>query len=380
MRRHRLPSYRLHKASGQGIVTLNGKDHYLGLYDTPESHSKYHQVIADWLNNGTAAPVVTAMAVVEPRTTQHALTVNEIILRFLEYGAAYYSKEGRELEQFKLSLRPLREVCGPMIVSTFGPKMLKTVQRRMVELGWCRRVVNRRITRIRTMMKWAESEELIPFGTTHALATVRGLRRGELGVKESKPIMPAQLAEVQAVLPHCSSTIASMLQLQFLAGMRSCEVRLIRTGDIDRSNPLCWLYRPHRHKNDWRESGQERVIPLGPECMKLLSQWLKPRRPIAFIFKPNQEPSPKGKNKPKGKPKPACYSANTYAQAVKRACKRAGVSFRPYALRHGRKMMIERLESVEGARTVLGQKSIQSTQHYGRLDLQHAMNIMRKHG
>ncbi len=40
MRRNRIPSYRLHKASGQGIVTLNGKDHYLGLYNTPESHSK----------------------------------------------------------------------------------------------------------------------------------------------------------------------------------------------------------------------------------------------------------------------------------------------------------------------------------------------------
>lgn len=229
-------------------------------------------------------------------------------------------------------------------------------------------------------MKWAESEELIPFGTSHALATVRGLRRGELGVKESKPIVPAQTAEVQAVLPYCSSVIASMLQLQFLAGMRSCEVRMMRTGDIDRSNATCWLYRPHRHKNEWRDSGQERIIPLGPECQKLLSPWLRPGRPTAFVFKPNPERSPKGKNKLKGKSKPACYSSNTYAQAVKRACQRAGVLFRPYALRHGRKMMIERLESVEGARTVLGQKSIQSTQHYGKLDLEHAKNIMMKHG
>ena len=75
-----------------------------------------------------------------------------------------------------------------------------------------------------------------------------------------------------------------------------------------------------------------------------------------------------------------CYSSNTYAQAVTRACKKAGVSMRPYGLRHGRKMLLERELGSEAARVVLGQKSIQSTQHYGKLDVQRAAEIMKQVG
>ena len=33
-RRKHLPSYRLHKPTGQAVVTLNGKDNYLGRHGT----------------------------------------------------------------------------------------------------------------------------------------------------------------------------------------------------------------------------------------------------------------------------------------------------------------------------------------------------------
>ena len=36
-----VPTYRLHKRSGQAIVTLNGKDHYLGRFDSAASKAKY---------------------------------------------------------------------------------------------------------------------------------------------------------------------------------------------------------------------------------------------------------------------------------------------------------------------------------------------------
>jgi hypothetical protein len=45
----RQPSYRFHKARNCAVVTLNGRDHYLGLYDSPESWEKYHRLIAEWL-------------------------------------------------------------------------------------------------------------------------------------------------------------------------------------------------------------------------------------------------------------------------------------------------------------------------------------------
>src|SRR5262249_4354731 len=37
----RIPSYRRHRASGQAVVTLNGVDHYLGRFNSPESKAEY---------------------------------------------------------------------------------------------------------------------------------------------------------------------------------------------------------------------------------------------------------------------------------------------------------------------------------------------------
>ena len=44
------PSYRLHKATGQARVTINGKTHYLGKYGTEESEQRYKQALADHWN------------------------------------------------------------------------------------------------------------------------------------------------------------------------------------------------------------------------------------------------------------------------------------------------------------------------------------------
>jgi hypothetical protein len=35
-RNSRIPSYRLHKPSGQAVVTINGKDIYLGRFNSPD--------------------------------------------------------------------------------------------------------------------------------------------------------------------------------------------------------------------------------------------------------------------------------------------------------------------------------------------------------
>ena len=52
MPRHTLPAYRLHRASGQAVVTLNSADIYLGKHGTPESRRRYEQKLAEWLAAG----------------------------------------------------------------------------------------------------------------------------------------------------------------------------------------------------------------------------------------------------------------------------------------------------------------------------------------
>ena len=50
-----MPAYRYH-ISGQARVTLDGKDFYLGEYDTPASRAKYFALLAEYNANGQRAP------------------------------------------------------------------------------------------------------------------------------------------------------------------------------------------------------------------------------------------------------------------------------------------------------------------------------------
>lgn len=45
----RTPSYRKHKATGQAVVTLSGKDPYLGRYGTAASKREHDRLLGGWL-------------------------------------------------------------------------------------------------------------------------------------------------------------------------------------------------------------------------------------------------------------------------------------------------------------------------------------------
>jgi len=44
----RLPKYRLHRHSGQAVLTLHGKDHYVGAHGRDASRAEYDRVFAEW--------------------------------------------------------------------------------------------------------------------------------------------------------------------------------------------------------------------------------------------------------------------------------------------------------------------------------------------
>ena len=47
------PSYRLHKGRGSAVVTIDGRNRYLGPYGSPESHEEYARLLAEWLASGS---------------------------------------------------------------------------------------------------------------------------------------------------------------------------------------------------------------------------------------------------------------------------------------------------------------------------------------
>lgn len=89
-RRPRQPSYRLHKARGSAVVTINGRNHYLGKYNSPESYEKYARLIAQWQANGKELAALTAPG------SNDDLTVSGLVLRYLDFASGYYKDYGSQ--------------------------------------------------------------------------------------------------------------------------------------------------------------------------------------------------------------------------------------------------------------------------------------------
>ena len=87
----KVPSYCRHKASGQAVVRINGGDHYLGIYGTPESHERYRRIIAEHFCNGQTSTVAELAAT----SRASDLTVVELIAAYWEFAKKYYVKNGK---------------------------------------------------------------------------------------------------------------------------------------------------------------------------------------------------------------------------------------------------------------------------------------------
>jgi hypothetical protein len=101
-----VPKYRKHKRSGQAVVAIAGKDHYLGPYGTKASKLEYDRLITEW-------PAAGRPSSSEP--TVHQLTVLEFCTKFWRFAKSHYRKGGKgtsELDNIRYALRPLMELYG----------------------------------------------------------------------------------------------------------------------------------------------------------------------------------------------------------------------------------------------------------------------------
>ena len=422
MRSHHTPSLRRHKASALGVVTLDGNDVYLGRWPAAQKkppaavRAEYDRRVAEWLANGrrlTPAP--------EPQ--RDGVTVSQLILAFHRHAEAYYRREDgtatSELNEFRYSLRPLRELYGAEPAADFGPRKLKAVRQRMIDAGWCRTLINRRVKRVRHVFKWGVAEELVPPDVFDKLAAVGGLAKGRTKAPESEAVEPVAEAHVAATLPFLTAHPRAMVELQLLTGMRPGEVRLMRAGEIDTGGDV-WLYRPSQHKT--RHRGKARVVVLGPRAREIVKPFLT-LGTQAFLFSPRAavelrrtemrarrkskvQPSQVSRKKRKPQKQPgACYSANTYAQAVAKAvlaantaaacakctklapadrcdaCTAAAIPhWHPHQLRHTHATEVRRRFGLEAAQVALGHAQAQVTEVYAERDLTLAAKVARQIG
>ncbi|MCE5267891.1 MAG: hypothetical protein LLG00_08395 [Planctomycetaceae bacterium] len=198
----RVPSYRRHKPTGQAVVTLNGRDHYLGRWNTAASRAEYNRLTGEWLAAGRCLPASRGGA---------DLTVAELALAYLTYAEGCYRKDGQateSLHRVKMAVRVLRKSYGPTLAKSFGPLALQSVQRELAGGHRSRRYCNYLTDCIKRIFKWAASQELLSIAIYQALATVPGLRRGRTEARETEPILPVASEVVDATLPYLPPVVA----------------------------------------------------------------------------------------------------------------------------------------------------------------------------
>lgn len=382
------PSYRRHKATGYAVVTIGGRDHYLGEHGSPESFDAYKRLIAEWTTAGPAAAAATNTT----STASADFRICELLAAYLEYAERYYIKDGEptgEAKNVKEATRQLQEYYGMTRVSDFGPTALKTVRQKMIETKLSRRVVNFRVNRIRRVFKWGVENELVPPSVLHALQAVAPLRAGRSDAREIGPVRPVSEETVNAILPHVTPQVRAMIELQQLTGMRPNEVTAMRPMDIDRSQAT-WVYRPARHKTE--HHGIERLIYLGPRAQAIVAPFLL-RPADSYLFSPKEAVKQtrdrlrRGNNPPKKRrPRPKRVAGNRYTRrsyyyAIKRACEKANVEvWGPNRLRHSAATYLRKRFGIEAARVVLGHRSSAVTEVYAELDRAKAADIMAEVG
>jgi hypothetical protein len=227
-RRPHVPSYRLHKQSGQAIVTLpdgHGGRHdvLLGKYDTEESRAEYARVVAEW---AAGARRVT------PRPGDPGLSVNELLLAYRPFVETYYrhpdGSPTSEVGNVRLALRRLRALYGHTAAADFDSLSLEALRTEMIKGGLCRNRINKDVARVKRLFKWAAAKRLVPGEVYLNLQTVEGLRAGRSPARETAPVRPVASAVVEDTLPHMRPQVAAMVRLQLLTGMRPGEVVVIR--------------------------------------------------------------------------------------------------------------------------------------------------------
>ena len=432
----RIPKYRHHKPSGQAVVTLGGHDHYLGRWQTPESKAEYDRLIAEWLAAGRN-PVATGS-----RASAAAdLSLNEVLLAYWQHTETYYRHPDgtptSEADNIRLALRPLKRLYGHTPAADFDSLALEAVREEMIRGGRCRSRVNRDISRVRRLFRWAASKKLVPLSVHQGLATVEGLRAGRSEAREREPVRPVAEQVVEATLPHMRPQVAAMARLQLLTGMRPGEVVVMRGMDLEMTGKV-WVYRPGndagphgKHKTAYR--GQARVILIGPRAQEVLRPWLRLNL-REYLFQPREAmehyrtglrrnrktpiaPS-QARRQPKSKPKRAPgdrYRVSSYDHAVMGACDaafpppaplarlegetkkewlarigpdgwtevkrwRRAHGWHPNQLRHTKATELRRELGLEAARAVLGHRSPQITEVYAEIDVAKAAQAMERLG
>ena len=350
---------------------LDGKDHYLGPFDSDESKARYRELIAAWQNRHAAQGFPE-------------MTVGQLALAYFGHAQTYYVKNGEvtsEVHCIRNAIKPLVRLFDAIQVRDFSPQKLRVVRTALIDGGCARSTINSQIGRLVRMFRWAVGQEFVSPTIVAGLEAMEPLRRGRSGVRETAPVRPVDAAVVAATLPYLPDAPNAAVRMQQATGARPGEILIMRACDLTMAGDV-WEYRPNSHKTE--HHGRGRVIPIGPKGQAIIRERLTTDL-TAFLF--SRHPRRR-------------QSTGAYRKAIQRACEeafgmpkhlrrsksveaaawRAEHVWHPHQIRHSFGTLARKEGGIEIARTVLGHAHTATTEIYAEKDLDAAKALMARIG
>lgn len=383
-----VPERRYH-VSGQSVVTIDGKNFYLGPHNEALTVARYACLVKAYQDNGYRLPddysiddVRNATAgqfgdlMVEDQADE-PVRVKHLAEAYKAYVLKRYANAVQDQSRRLDVVKWLLEHDSELLVEKFGPKKLREYRDRLDDGSRSRRYLNRLTNEIRAVFKWGVSQEMVPANVLVSLKTLAPLVAGEAGFELAKR-KRVSLEVVRATAKFLAPIVRDMLTVQLATGMRPSELCSMKAGEIDRTGEV-WLFKPLNHKT--AHKGIEREIPILGQARTAIENYLN-RSPTSFLFSPAEAMSwfrakqrseckgygsyKKPVNEPKKQPGDH-YDAGSYRQAITRAAKQAKVPhWTPYQVRHLVGTAVAEALHLESSKALLGHQDLQTTQIYAQ--------------
>lgn len=345
-------------AKGRAFTKVDGKFISLGRGDNPDSRTRYAALLTRLATGQPLQPEAPATS------TTGVVTLNELMLQYTLKELPRFSPAEQHCQ--KCAIRICREMFGVVNVAEFGPLKLRKVREAMVagdpnakpkpRIPWCRGFVNKQIKRLRSIIRWGVSWELVPQTVADALGSVKSLGIGESSARETPARLAIPQENIDAVRGQLRQKHRDIFDLLLLTGARPGEIIGLTLGMIERTDDT-WRCDLAKHKTAHR--GKSRTLYFNQTAQKILERY-KTAKPDEKLFKLNR---------------------TSFGNTIKAACLRAGVTpFVPHQLRHSVATKVSDDLGTESAQRLLGHSTRAMTEHYSKAAERKAVEAVKSLG
>lgn len=297
----------------------------------------------------------------QPSGSAPVFTVNDLSARWAAHAAEYYT-ESDEANESMSGMRLFREMFGNRPIESMTHLDMLAYRDALVDKGYVRSTVNKRIGYVKRMAAWGLDERLVSAQTKSELTAISPVKPRRTKARESTPVQAVPDADIEATAAALVPSVGDMIRVHRLTGMRPDELCQLAWPLIEKRGKV-WVFRPDRHKGKWRN--KPRVIVIGPRAQKILERHpgdgfvFSPQKAVMEVYERTvaEARCHRKPEKVKGVPRKAGdrWTVSAYDRAITRGAEKAGVAhWSANQLRHTCATEIRRKMGMMAASAVLG--------------------------